>query len=354
MLPVPADIPTPFADLAVMAARLDAPLVVFDEQDRCRYASEGMRQVYTFCDFSGPLDFETLLRRTWEFGGNREEGAPPDPETSLAMAQASRRRVRLEFARTKPRRLICSHVRLGSGWSAQLRVEPERAGLEHYFTADRPVTGVIEAIRRHEEAQRCSAALDSVSLAVLVVAPDGRLLHANEAALELCRRADGFLIDEARRLRAVDPATDPFLARTISMAAMGEIPNGRSLLHVAGIRPGAPHAVSITQGAERPGVAAIVAISSPRLDDVAVSRLLRDQFGLTQAEAALAVEIGGGLTNEDASKILGKSAATGREQLSSIFKKINGPNVLVRGQLELSRWVSVLASVAGAARKRGN
>ncbi|MBP2307490.1 hypothetical protein GBZ48_22045 [Azospirillum melinis] len=354
MLAIPSDIPTPFSDLAVMAARLRAPLVVFDEKDQCRYTSEWMRRVYEFCDFSRPADFEAILRRAWEYGGNREVGAPPDLETSLAMARASRQRIRLEFVRTQPRRLICNHVRIGSGWSAQLRVEPERAGLEHYFTADMPVTGIVEAIRRHEQAKRCARALDSVSLAVVVVGPDAGVLHSNDAAKSLCQRNDGFLVDDNGRLRAIDPTVDPFFARTVAMAAMGEIPGGRSLLHIAGCQPGAPHAVSITAGADQPGVAAIVAISSAKLDDVAVTRLLRDQFGLTSAEATLAVEIGGGKTNDQVSKILGKSPATGREQLHNIFKKLARQNIAVKGQIELSRWVSVLASITGAARKSGN
>ncbi|WP_372393998.1 hypothetical protein ABMY26_00885 (plasmid) [Azospirillum sp. HJ39] len=333
-----------------MAARLDAPLVIFDEHDQCRYASDGMRQVYAFCDFDRPQTFESLLRKSWECGVRLDLSTSSDLTSHLAFARERRKRERLEFTRTHPRRLICTHARLTSGWSVQLRVAPERAGLEHYFTGDQPITGVIEAIRRREEAARCSLALDTLSLAVLVVSPDCRLLHANVAAVNLCDRGDGFLVDDTRRLRAVDSALDPFFARTIAMAAGGQLAGGRSLLHVAGSRPGAPHAVSITMGADQPGVAAIVAVSTAQLDDLAVSRLLRNQFGLTQAEAVLAVEIGSGHTNEEASKKLGKSAATGREQLSNIFKKINGP----RGQLELSRWVSVLASVAGAARKRGN
>lgn len=348
MLSVSPDIPTPFADLAVLAARLDATLVVFDETDAVRYASEGMRRVYRYFDFSYPLTFEALLRRTWELGVNLEESAPADPEKHLAFARERRKRERLEFTRSRPTRLICSHVRIHSGWSAQLRVEPHRAGLEHYFTAGTPVTGLVEAIRRREEADRCAAALDTVSLAVAVVAPDGKLLHANEAARDLFRRVDGFALDDQGRLRVLDPDASAAFPRALAAAALGALPSGRALLRIKGNQPGAPHAVSITQGAEQPGVAAIVAISSPRLDDLAVSRMLREQYGLTAAEAALAVEIGGGRTNDEASKILGKSAATGREQLQAIFRKLG-----VRGQLELSRWVAVLASITGAARRRG-
>lgn len=352
MLDLSPDIPTPFADLAVLASRLEAPLVVFDDHDRCRYASIGMRQVYEFCDFSQPMDFEALLRRSWEHGTGLEESVPADPESHLAFARERRKRTRLEFTRTHPRRLICSHVRLGSGWSAQLRVEPERAGLEHYFLPDVPVTGVMEAIRRREEAERCANALNSVALGVVVTAPDGRLLHTNAAAQALIARADGIAVIDGR-LTAADPTMATAFTRALAAAAMGHITEGRLLLHIRGNRPGMPHAVSITQGADVPGVAAIVAVSSPRLDDLAVSRMLRDQFGLTATEAALALEIGAGQTNEEASKTLGKSAATGREQLQSIFRKLNRQDILVSGQLALSRWVSVLASITGAARPRG-
>jgi DNA-binding CsgD family transcriptional regulator len=186
-----------------------------------------------------------------------------------------------------------------------------------------------------------------------VTAPDGRVLHANAAAAELFRRGDGFALDDAGLLTVTDAAMAPSFARAVGLAALGRAPHGRVVLHVPGLRPDAPHAVSITMGADAPGVAAIIAISSPRLDDLAVAKLLRDQYGLTAAEAALAVEIGGGRTNEDAARALGKSAATGREQLHKIFGKMSGAGLLTRGQLELSRWVAVLASITGAARTRG-
>lgn len=352
MQPLPSDIPSPFADLAVLAARLDAALVVFDEVDQCRYASEGMRQVYAFCDFSHPLSFEALLRRSWECGTGLEESTSHDPETQLFYARERRKRARLEFTRTHPRRLVCSHIRLESGWSAQFRVEPGRAGLDHYFLRGTPVTGVIEAIRRREEAERCANALDSVALGVAVVAPDGRVMHSNAAAQALFSRADGFILADDR-LHTTDAGMTAVFARALADAAMGRVAEGRVLLRIKGARAGEEHMVSVTQGAEAPGVAAIVAISSPRLDDLAVARLLRDQYGLTAAEAALALEIGAGRTNEEASKTLGKSAGTGREQLQSIFRKLNRHDILIGGQLALSRWVAVLASITGAARPRG-
>lgn len=351
MLNLPPDIPAPFADLAVLAARLDAALVIFDADDQTRFASAGMRRVYNFCDFDATTNFEILLRKTWEMGGRFEEAAPPDPDQRLAFARERRKRQRLEFARTQPIRLVCSHIRVSSGWTAQLRVQPERAGLDHYFTTALPITGLTEALRRREEADRCAAALDRVALAVLVTAPDGRVLHANAAASELVERGDGFVIDAAGRLRATDAGVP--LARAIAAAAAGGLPNGRVVLHAPGRRPDAPHAVSVTMGADAPGVAAIVAISSPRLDDLAVAKLLRDQYGLTAAEAALAVEVGGGRTGDEASRALGKTPATGREQLHRIFGKMSGAGLLTRGQIELSRWVSVLAAITGAARSRG-
>ncbi|QCO05427.1 hypothetical protein D3867_26130 (plasmid) [Azospirillum argentinense] len=351
MPPIPWDIPGPFADMAVMASRLRASLVIIDPNDNVVYASQDKKRLYPFIDFSAPLTFEAMLRSSWKHGADNGIISPPDFEAQLADAQNARRSPRLEFTRRFPTELICAHIRLDNGWNAQLRVEPDRAGLRQYFSRDIPTFGLLEAIRQRETAEQCAAALDCLAFGIAVLGPDRRIKHKNTAMADLISRSDGLLVDEHGRLSALHDDDTAELSRLVALASLGRLlaPTAATSIRAAA---GRSHIVSVSRGGDSLG-SAVVLVAPASLDVAAVSDVLHRDFKLTPAEAELAAMIGNGFTNDDAAKELGKAPGTGREQVKSILKKLDVGALANRGQTGLARWVAVLGAITGAARFRG-
>ena len=102
-------------------------------------------------------------------------------------------------------------------------------------------------------------------------------------------------------------------------------------------RPLAIHAVPLRHGVLEGVHTALILID---LEDVPVprSRVLQQVFGLTPAEAGLAISIVRGETPADIAQLRKVSMATVRSQLASVFSKTN-----TKGQVEL---VTLLARVA--------
>lgn len=350
--PLAWDIPQPFADLAVTASRYAATLAIYDAEDRLIFANGVARKLYSFFDFSIPHTFESMLRKSWEYGESIGVAAPADPEGQVAYTNIRRRGERLEFIRRHPANLLCSHLRLPNGLNAQLRIQPEKAGLEHLFCSHSPTLGLMEAIRQREEAAQKAAALDCLAFGVAVVSPDRKIRHRNEAMTNLLMRRDGVQMDELGRVTGTFSQESAALGRLIALACLGKLPKSTMTIGLRGAVPGQVHTASISAGAVGSSTAVLV-IAPARMDIAAVSGVLRQDYGLTQAEAELAARIGNGMTNDDVAKELDKSQATGRLHVKSILKKLDRGELANRGQTGLARWVAVLGAITGAARSRG-
>ena len=230
---------------------------------------------------------------------------------------------------------------------------------------------------RHEESTRPGgfedAAADALGRwtdAVLLVDGQSGLHAANEAAESLLRLGDGLALEPDRglgrgRLRAATPAGTAVLRRLIAAAAALAVP-----------RTGAPAlpprdmALALVRASGRPALAALVAPLSPACavdtswvaalsadvsraaavlfvsdptatagDATALLRL-RINYGLTPAEAAIAVAVAGGQGLQAVAAAQGVALATVRTQVQHAYRKAG-----VRGQAALARLVERLAQV---------
>ena len=93
-------------------------------------------------------------------------------------------------------------------------------------------------------------------------------------------------------------------------------PSGKRSLHLLV----APLRIS-NRFAPRGAAGAAIFISDPELQRPASDDLLRQFYGLTRAEARLALVLVGGVTFQEATQSLGITANTGRGYLKNIFSK---------------------------------
>jgi DNA-binding CsgD family transcriptional regulator/PAS domain-containing protein len=208
------------------------------------------------------------------------------------------------------------------------------------------ISDVLDA--RAIERAGMAQALDALRCGVLLTNGDGKILHANRSAEHMLQ--DGALHAMGGVLGAGAPAAAQELREAIRLAARDEARLGKTGL---AIRLGGPQAPSSMlahvlpmSGSElrtrlRPEAVAAVFIGPPGAAAFDVSPAekpaerkehLRRRFGLTKAEADVAVEILKGDGRNATAARLGIAPTTVRAHLSHIFEKTG-----VRRQAELVR-----------------
>jgi DNA-binding CsgD family transcriptional regulator len=189
------------------------------------------------------------------------------------------------------------------------------------------------------------AALERLSTGVIVVDAAAHLVFANEIALGLFRDGGGFALDHDG-LSAPDPAATRALRRLIATSADLPASNGGGTVALARgegraplrivVAPFRPARVGLDM--PRPGKPlAILLVTDPERQRDARRELLRRRFGLTAAEADLALEIARGDGRKAAAARLDIAVTTARTHLTHIFEKTG-----VRRQAELVRLLMEL------------
>jgi DNA-binding NarL/FixJ family response regulator len=191
-----------------------------------------------------------------------------------------------------------------------------------------------------------SAALEAISVPVFVVDAGTRVLHANAAAAALAAgpqaglRMVGTGAGDGIRLTARhrdDTRTlDVLVAGVIRGGAGGamrvraqpyDVPDMASLAVL--VSP-APARLAGAQEQQRPGLASGFALVVARelAQPLQLRRgLLSDLYGLTNAEAAVAVSLAGGRTAEDVARARQVSLDTVRTQVRTVLRKANAANL---------------------------
>lgn len=181
------------------------------------------------------------------------------------------------------------------------------------------------------------AVLDRIDLGLILCDAAGRPAYLNHRAEALVAKPDGLsagsagiaaaLPEETRRLRhAVAMAAAAGAARPGLDAAARAIAAGTRLRlsRPSGARPLLLTVIPIRQagiGDRRPQAQAAIFIADPEHNPTPAPALLQELFGLTAAEAGLAVEIGRGDGIQAAAERLSISASTARTHLARIFEK---------------------------------
>jgi DNA-binding CsgD family transcriptional regulator len=186
------------------------------------------------------------------------------------------------------------------------------------------------------------AALEHLGTGVMIVDAAGSVAFANETATGLFR--DGYFRLDRDGLRAADASSCAALRRLIAdcVAAEPKHGNGNTVdltgrdrlppLRVVGV-PFRPQRLGL-YAVPRTEPFAMLLVTNPHQEWAARKEQLRSRFGLTCAEANLAIEITRGDGRKAAAARLGIAVTTARTHLTHIFEKTG-----VRRQAELVRLV---------------
>jgi DNA-binding CsgD family transcriptional regulator len=195
------------------------------------------------------------------------------------------------------------------------------------------------------------AALERLNTGVMVVDAAAHLVFANDIALGLFRDGRGLGLDRDG-LCAADPAATRALRRLIAASADIAASNGGGSVALPRGEARAPLRIVVAPfrpawvGLDMPGPGkplAIILVTDPERQRDARRELLRQRFGLTAAEADLALEIARGDGRKAAATRLDIAVTTARTHLTHIFEKTG-----VRRQAELVRLLMELEDGTGA------
>lgn len=186
------------------------------------------------------------------------------------------------------------------------------------------------------------AATDDQQVGMVLLAADGRVLHANAAAGAIAARADALAL--GRTLEALRPGDRERLAALLADTLAPVVPPRAPAVLRLMRRWGGPDyvvsAMPLGRGADlfppwRP--AACVTILDPAATAPNSAAMLREAFGLTPAEARLVARLADGDTLAGAAEALGVAMPTVRTHLAAAFRKTG-----TRRQAELVRLATLL------------
>jgi DNA-binding CsgD family transcriptional regulator len=161
-------------------------------------------------------------------------------------------------------------------------------------------------------------ALDLFQVGVVLVDPDGDIMHVNGAAADIVRRHDGLDIHR-NQLIPLPPGEGTRLSDMIRLRRSGGVlvtrSNGKQpyQLWVA-----TPHS---THERQTSCVGALILIFDTERNSDGAGKLLRTFYELTPAEARLAELLMNGVSLAQAARHLGVRAETARTHLKKIFAK---------------------------------
>jgi DNA-binding CsgD family transcriptional regulator/PAS domain-containing protein len=174
------------------------------------------------------------------------------------------------------------------------------------------------AAHRHG-AQLAREALDGLGLCAFVTRADGGVIRANPAAEAVIARADGLTI-RAGRLGCAETRSARRLADAIEAATAAREPAG-SAVRVQRTGTSA-YLVTVSPMVGETGRArAVLIFRDPDADGAALADRLRSLFGLTRMEAAVAKDIGAGLSPPRIAANRGLRVSTVRSHLAALAAK---------------------------------
>lgn len=196
--------------------------------------------------------------------------------------------------------------------------QAELASVIRHFERVLLLRGELAAGRR--AAANAQAIIDGLSVAVLTVKADLSVVGSNAAAEAVLKRGDGLTIRRgalsvqslATRIRfveAVERATGHANRRATAMQIPRTGDNGSYLLNVAPLINGGGAAM------------ALIIFRDPDNTDNTLADRLRCLFGLTLAEAIIAVELSRGRSVDEIRRMRGVSLNTLKTQLKSLMSK---------------------------------
>jgi DNA-binding CsgD family transcriptional regulator/PAS domain-containing protein len=201
-----------------------------------------------------------------------------------------------------------------------------------------------------DSSRQLARVLQLMPSAALLLDNRQRIVHANPAAEQLLRAADGLTSSSngGLHLSAVLPAERLALSRSLAQALRVADGSGDLLgepLRVTRLSgagpllvvpvPLPPPAFSLWELTDTARL--LVLVIDPNGRSLTTATVLQAAFGLTPAEARVATLIGSGLSGPRAAQVLGVSPTTVKTHLARCFEKLG-----IRSQVELARMLSAL------------
>lgn len=197
---------------------------------------------------------------------------------------------------------------------------------------------------------------------MLVVSPGRRICNANTAAEHILDAADA-LVSADGRLVALRPVDDRRLGDAVRGLLDGQaMPAGSPCLALPlARRSGRPdYLLLLSRGADSCAACSsfdaigacphiVVVIHDFDARPPMPTHLLQQCFGLTAAEARLAVQLAGGCSPEQATTVLGVSISTIRTHLRSIYRKTATSGQVHLAQRMAAAWAAASVATAMAA-----
>jgi DNA-binding CsgD family transcriptional regulator len=201
--------------------------------------------------------------------------------------------------------------------------------------------GEIATARRDKTVSR--TVLDAMAVAIAVVDSNGRLLEANDAAEAVFERADGLTL-RRRVVGAAQHLDAVALEAAIALATASTQPAAASL--VINRRRGlAAYRVTVSPLAiSSPSRRAMLIFRDPETRDASLAQRLRGLFGLSTAEAEIAVDLSEGCSPVELAARRAVTANTMKTQLASLMGKM--------GCSRQSQVVSIVAALPPLRRLR--
>ena len=192
-----------------------------------------------------------------------------------------------------------------------------------------------------------SAMLDNTRTGIIHLARLGRIVEANDRALEILARRDGLSV-QGGYLGAWLPADDVRLQRLLAGAmpasgvhgVAGSMTIGRPsnlprlVLHASPVRVRRPHVRARL-------IAALVLVVEPEIPPRLDARLVREVFGLTAAESEVAVMLSLGRSVRDIAVTTGRKPGTVHDLIKRANKRLG-----ISRQVDLVRLVLQLADLS--------
>lgn len=237
-------------------------------------------------------------------------------------------------------------------WSAGPYTRTERALAGALLPHLQRAAGVGRRLREASGPQAAFAGLDAMRHPGFLLGATGRVIRFNRAAEALLAGNDGLSVQEAALTAATAGASARLDAAVASAAGWGGARPRSAAVRLP--RPSGlpPLLLDVMPVREQSGCgflggpAVLVLVAGAAAEAEALAPRLVARFGLTRAEAGLAVELAAGRSVTEVAECRGRSVNTVRTQLARLMGKLE-----VRRQAELVRVVAAFA--AGPVRTAG-
>lgn len=337
------DVPEPFQSWASAANDMGGAFFAYDVDDILLANGPGQR-LYPDADWTRPVPFDECFWYGLRAGATQDRRIAANPEFHLQTVKAFRSiSPAFRFQRRYGGTLFDRHhVRLDARWNAQLwlPVQDDRRLTDFTLTPQSTVADLRRHGAQERALSRLMALVNGMGVCVGVADAAGRMVDYTPSMVSFLSESNGLYLDEHDVLACASPQVTERLRASIAQVALGRLPATMVAVPVPGAAP-----LQVGLLASSPGdPCAIVAISHSDTPE-RFADILREAYGLTPAEADVAVQIGAGVQIDEIVEASGRSRHTVKAQVDSAKRKIG-----VDRQHALAHLLTKAAAIVGGLR----